>query len=107
MIVANDELETTFELPDRPTGRVILRYDSAIATGAASATLYERLWACVVACAQNWQSTPLPVLDLSILETEAQHDFERKMDVVKWAGLMTFQWRNDLNRRLEEALKNG
>lgn len=96
MKISNAELKTTFELPDSPTRRDVLRYDSAT-DSRAGASLYERLWAGVAAIAKDWQSEILPVLDAAALDS--QDISADVMMVIKWAGLAAFSWKMALEER--------
>jgi len=77
----NQELETSFEIPDVPNVRLRLRYDSAV-TMFMEFDLYERLWNGVRAVAQEWKSAHIELDgDLEKLDKYEQ------AEVVKWAGL--------------------
>ena len=101
----NNDLKTTFELPDEPTGRVVLRYDSITEIRTAG-DMYERLWSAALGVMQNWQSETLPDMRADVLG-EMGPGFDKRLAVVKWAGLTVFSWRQDLNRLLEERIKNA
>lgn len=97
------ELETTFELPDQPTLRVLSRYDSAFAFGSGDASrLYERLWGCVCAVAEDWHSAHVELKQTALDEVAGR----RSMDVIKWAALSVFSWRQHIDAQLEDAIKN-
>lgn len=86
MRVENQELETTFELPDAPSYRQMMAYDSVIEMATKLPT-FERLWLGVCAIAQNWQS-PLP-LDRDMLDKPST---PQGRAIMKWAGLAAFSW---------------
>ena len=92
----NEQLKTTFELPDNPTRRDILRYESAV-DSRLGWSLYERLWAGVVCMADKWVSEPLPELDLSALDS--QDTSSEAIAVIKWASLAVFSWKASLEER--------
>lgn len=100
MKIENEELETTFELPDAPTMRQMLRYQSERDFRAGEST-YERLWAaaCNSGIVTGWKSVPVPELSMSVLEAEANDDTGRQMDVVKWVGLATFSHMRQIEER--------
>ena len=87
----NAELETTFSVPERPTVRQWLAYDSAVDMRI-GLTTYERMWAGLQALVKpdDWSS---PV-DLHIdMETA---DDERAARVIKWASLTLFSFLHGL-----------
>ena len=83
MILKNDELKTTFEVPDRPTYKQALLYWQHVEQ--VNPAMYERLWPGVCVLATGWQS-PIP-LDADLLEREASAE---GMAIVKWASLAVF-----------------
>lgn len=84
MLFTSEEHKTTFELPDRPTGRVILAYEEEIERPGG---MYERAWNGLCKVAQNWKS---PVdLSPATLTDEVQPE---AIAAVKWAALAGFSW---------------
>ena len=97
-----EDLKTTFEVPDRPTRRQVLRYDDATDPyiGRVSGMgMYERLWAGVCVIATNWQSEYVPALNADVLDGEYSQD-DKTLDVVKMAGLAVFGHMRRLNEEV-------
>ena len=87
MKFVNAELKTTFEIPDAPTVRQNMRYDSVVELNLDKAQLYERLWGGVVAIAENWQSEHVQLSqDVDVAASP------QAVAVIKWAGLMLFSF---------------
>lgn len=92
MQCANEELKTTFELPDAPTKREMLRYEEQIERFAGQTSgpgMYERLWNAACTVVKDWRSESVPeaapeALDGAYTPESAQ--------VIQWAGLMAFSW---------------
>lgn len=83
----SDDLKTTFEVPDKPTYRDMMRYDAT--EWRIGSEIYERLWLGVCAVAQNWQSELIPEATPTVFE----QDFDpQAYEVIKWAGLAVFSW---------------
>ena len=87
MQFTNRELETTFELPDAPDMRLVLRYDSVVEANVDKAALYERLWNGAALVVQHWSSPHIQPSDS--LERAAT---PRALAVVKWCGLAVFSF---------------
>lgn len=81
------ELKTTFTVPDAPTVRQVLAYDSAVEMLVGKPT-YERLWHGVIVLAQDWQSERVK-LELAALDQTAGAEI---IQVIKWAGLCCFSF---------------
>ena len=92
MKIENSELQTSFEVPDKPTVRDVLRYDGAV-DALQGSDLYERLWSGVAVMASDWQSERV-ALDADLGEL---HDMGA-VDVIKWAGLVVFSHVQQLKR---------
>ena len=80
----NQELETSFSVPDEPTVRQRLRYDSAVELFG-EFDLYERLWNGVRALGGDWES---PHVQLDQDMNDAASD--DAINVIKWAGIVLF-----------------
>ena len=80
----DDELGTHFELPDKPTVRQFLAFDSAVELNR-SLSMYERLWIGVVAVAQGWESQHVSLEDGLNTAPSAT-----AIEVIKWAGLVAY-----------------
>ena len=87
----NEELATSFEIPDPLSYREAMKYDSAV--DFSNEPLYPRLWGGVVAIAQNWQSEHIPELSAKILDEEINGN---AYEVIKWASLALFSHINNL-----------
>ena len=83
MLCKNAELKTTFEIPDAPTYREVLRYDGAVEMRPGEET-YIRLWAGVCALARDWKSEIIPELKVDILDQPLD---PRGLAVIKWANM--------------------
>jgi hypothetical protein len=82
-----------FDLPDAPTMRQVLRYDSAVETQP-DASLYERLWSGACTVVENWRG---PVeLKPGALDGPMEPG---ALESVKYACLLTFSWINDVKAR--------
>lgn len=81
----NSDLETTFEVADRPTIRQTLAYDGAVEMRIGMTT-FERLWAGVQAMVKpgDWHSPVSLSVDLDSV------DEQQAIQVIKWAGLALF-----------------
>ena len=86
----NAELQITFELPDAPTMRQALRYESE-QDSRYNESLYERLWAaaCKSGLISAWQSEALPDADASALDRDLSGP---ALDVLKWVSLAVFSY---------------
>jgi hypothetical protein len=91
MKIHNSELECTFEFPDPLSYRLALRYDSEVEMNFDNADLYGRLWRGVQQIAVNWQCPHIGIAaNLDDVQTE------KGLEVIKWAGLMAFSYRQEL-----------
>jgi len=86
--------DTWFTVKEEPTMRDVLQYDSEI-TGRMSSTLYPRLWAGVKWFVDEWHC------DFVEPNAEAEELLGRSFDsriveVIKWAGLVCFSYRQNL-----------
>lgn len=98
MEFTNEELEAKLTVPEEPTRRQLLRYDSQ--ADIPNMGMYERLWGGVQALADEIELECDYVNIDDDLDTPAEDP--RWMDVVKWASLAVFSWR----RSVESAEKN-
>jgi hypothetical protein len=88
----NQELKTKFSVPDNPTVRQVLQYDSLVELQSfGSDNTYERLWNGIGALVSEWESEYVQIKDNldSITGQEA-------IDVIKWAALSVFSFRQSL-----------
>jgi len=92
----NEELEVRLVLPDEPTRRQLLRYDSN--TEGRRLELYEKLWTALASIE--------PELECEYLSIESDLDEPcgdpRFLDAFKWVCLAVHTWRMDI----ESAEKN-
>lgn len=88
MLFENAELKTTFEVPDAPTYRDVLRYDAAVEMRPGEET-YLRLWAGVCNLAQNWKSEIVPELSAAILDQPLD---PLGLQVIKWANMQVWSY---------------
>jgi len=79
--------KTSFNVPDEPTVRQILRYDSVIESKA-ELELYERLWAGCCVIAQDWKSDKVE-LSADALDQKLSAD---ALEIIKWASLAAFSY---------------
>lgn len=80
------ELGASFSLPDKPTLKQYLQYDSMVEVLGNGRYLYERLWAGLQVLAQGWQCETCPLdIDLDSAGVEA-------LPVIKWAGLACWSY---------------
>ena len=87
----NQELKTSFSVPESPTVRQVLRYDSLVELGGIGEYGFERLWHGVKVMAENWKSPHIqPDDDIEMAATN------EAIDVIKWAGLSVFSYRQSL-----------
>lgn len=86
----NQELKTTFDLPDRLTPRQVAQFDSEVDFNF-DKTLYERLWPAACRLVENFQSEYLPGgARADYLDGE---EFDpRTWEVVKWVSLTAFSY---------------
>ena len=86
MQFSSDEHKTTFDVPDNPTGHVILAYEADIELQPGS-NMYERLWGAACKTIQNWQG---PVeLSPDVLNDALP---PASLAALKWASLAVFSW---------------
>jgi hypothetical protein len=83
MLFSDDDLKTTFEIPDEPTYLQSLRYESEVSMHPKSET-FERLWLGACILIQNWKSEIIPQASPEILNQKSTPD---GIMVLKWAGL--------------------
>lgn len=82
----NEELGASFVLPDAPTLRQFMQYDSMVEVLGNGRYLYERLWAGLQAVATDWECATCPLeVNLDSANVEA-------LDVIKWAGLAAWSY---------------
>lgn len=86
----SEDLKTTFEVPDRPTPRDILRYDGFIDFNQ-QGSLYERLWPAACSLVKNYKSEVLPEAKADWLDTEEEWDMQA-YEIVKWVSLAVFSY---------------
>ena len=87
----DQELETSFSVPEKPTVRQVLRYDSLVELGGIGEYGYERMWRGVEVFAEDWESPHVkPDDDLDNVESS------EAIDVIKWAGLAVWSYRQSL-----------
>jgi hypothetical protein len=94
MLISNEELKTTFEVPDVITYRDMLRYDAAAEMRPGEET-YIRLWAGVCALAKNWKSEIVPEANIAILDQPLN---PAGLQVIKWANLELWRVMWDLKQ---------
>jgi hypothetical protein len=88
----NQELKTKFSVPDSPTVRQVLQYDSLVELQSfGSDNTYERLWRGISAMVTEWESEHVQIKD--DLDTVTGED---AVNVIKWAGLSVFSYRQSL-----------
>lgn len=96
----NQELETTFEVPDRLTPRQMAQYESEVDFNF-DKTLYERLWPAACRLVQRVESKYLP--DGARAEYLDGEEFEpTAWEVVKWISLVVFSY----VRKFKDVPKN-
>lgn len=99
MEIANDELQVRFTVPDHPTRRQVLAYDSVRDLGR-GLPVYERLWDAARAIIEpgSWECDAIqPADDLD------QASDTRAIEIIKWVGLTVMGWR----KGLDELPKNS
>lgn len=90
--------ETTFTVPDNPTIRQQLAYDSAIQLDNGGTPTFERLWLAFKTLVQDWKSDVI-ALDVDINEVSNPE----AAALIEYAGLMA--WRQMLE--LKQVPKNS
>jgi len=87
----NEELVCSFSIPDKPTIRQILRYDSVVELNGFAGDTYERLWNGVKHIVSDWKCPHVdPRADLDdVTSLDA-------MRVIKWSGLIVWTFVDDL-----------
>lgn len=90
MLFESQELKTSFTIPDEPTYREQLRYESAAHFHPELPT-YERLWLGVCALAKDWKSEIVSDASEKVLDEKS---VPQGIEVMKWAGLAvwSFVW---------------
>jgi hypothetical protein len=78
----------TFTIPDEPTIRQIMRYDSEVESRQ-GLSLYERLWAGVCAIAQDFTSDTGLELSVDVLDNPLD---QASYENIKWASLAVFSY---------------
>lgn len=84
MDIKREDLGLSFIVPDRPTVRDLLKYDSAIADYQ-GATMFERLWEGAKVIVKDWQCEDCP-LDIDIDSA----DNIQVAEIIKTTGLIVF-----------------
>jgi len=88
----NSELNASFDLPDNPTARQVLAYDSAMIEYRDEPALV-LLWECARTVIGNWQSEHMPQMDTSLDKAVGL----KAAQVIEWAGAQASFWRVGLN----------
>jgi len=97
MELKNESLEVRLVVPDRPTVREILRYDSQVDFGYGR-QMYERLWEAAKTIISEYKC-PHVALDIDI-ESAATDQVAK---VIHWVALAVFSYR----QQLDELEKNS
>src|SRR3990167_1745953 len=97
MELKNEALEVRLVVPDRPTVRDVLNYDSQ-RDSRFGAEIYERLWEAAKSIIKEFDC-PHVALDID-LESAAT---SKALDVIRWVSLAVFSYRS----RLDELEKNS
>jgi hypothetical protein len=79
-------LELEFDLPEKPTVRQMLAYDSAVFVDHMGDATLIRLWHGAVEVVQNWKC-PISI-DVNL---DGEID-PKTLEMVKYVGLMAFSW---------------
>lgn len=101
----HETLEARFTVPDHPTVREILKYDSERDREfGADIGFYERVWRAAKTLIQEWECPyfelyPVPKNEneeeiIDILDSTATG---KVVDVIRWAGLAVFSYRVQLD----------
>lgn len=87
----DQELGVSFSVPDAPTVRQVLRYDSLVELASNDLTTYERIWLGVKVFAEEWECDHVqPDSGLDEIATP------EAIEVMKYAGLVTYSYRLSL-----------
>jgi len=94
-LMAHYESETfhvKFDLPDKPTARQVLSYDSMLIEQRDEPALVT-LWECARAIIVNWECEYVPHIETSLDELEGIEAAQ----AIEWAATQTSLWRTALN----------
>ena len=81
-----------FDLPDNPTARQVLRYDSMLIEQRDEPALVT-LWECARTVISDWQSEYVPTVDAGLDDLTGIHAAQ----AVEWAATQVSLWRTALN----------
>ena len=87
----NEELNSSFTLPEKPTVREILAYESIVEIDGQGKPFYERLWDGARSMIEEWDS---PVE----LTANTKGDDLSVIPVIKWASLAVFSYVQELKK---------
>lgn len=88
----SDTFKVSFDLPDNPTARQVLRYDSMLIEQRDEPALVT-LWECARTVITNWQSEFIPSIETGLDELTGIHAAQ----AVEWAATQVSMWRASLN----------
>lgn len=88
----SDVFGVSFDLPENPTARQVLAYDSMLISERDEPALVS-LWECARTVISNWESEYVPSIDTGLDDLEGIHAAQ----AVEWAATQVSLWRSALN----------
>ena len=88
----SEVFKVSFDLPDNPTARQVLAYDSMLISEREEPALVS-LWECARTVVSNWQSEFVPSVESSLDELQGI----QAAQAIEWAATQVSLWRTGLN----------
>ena len=90
--IESEAFKVSFDLPERPTARQVLAYDSALMMHRDEPALV-KLWECARTVIGNWSCEFVPSIDIPLEDLEGV----QAAQAIEWATMQVVDWRTELN----------